>query len=214
MQSSITGGELKMYQEFTDKVKDIINDNIRCVHTAMPGKILTFDPDTCLATVLPTMKYKMPDGKTMPYPQITGVPVMILETMNQQATIAFPIKPGDGCTIVVAEQALDYWQYGQETDTDLAFDLTNAICIPGLFVQPNQIVKAACEQNAIIVDVKGTKITVKKNLVQIDSKDIVINGDLRVNGQITASEDIIASDKISGTHHTHMGVHGVTSPPL
>ena len=45
MQSSITGGELKMYQEFADKVKDIINDNIRCVHTAMPGKILTFDPD-------------------------------------------------------------------------------------------------------------------------------------------------------------------------
>jgi len=62
--------------------------------------------------------------------------------------------------------------------------------------------------------VEGTKITVKKDLVQIDSKDIVINGDLRVNGQITASEDIIASDRISGTHHTHMGVHGVTSPPL
>lgn len=116
--------------------------------------------------------------------------------------------------LVVSEQALDYWQYGQETDTDLAFDLTNAICIPGLFVQPNPIVKTACEQNAIIVDVEGTKITVKKDLVQIDGKDIVINGDLRVNGQITASEDIIASDRISGTHHTHMGVHGVTSPPL
>ncbi len=203
-----------MYQEFTQKVKDIIDDNIRGIHTAMPGTILSFDPSTCLATVLPTMKYKMPNGKTIPYPQITGVPVVILETMNQQATIAFPIKEGDGCTIVVAEQALDYWQYGQETDTDLAFDLTNAICIPGLFVPPNSVVQDACEQNAIIADVKGTRVTIKKELVQIDSKKVIINGDVKVNGCIKATDDIVAGDRVSLTKHTHMGVHGETTPPI
>lgn len=203
-----------MYQEFVQKLKDLATNNIKGIHTVMPGKILSFDPSTCLATVLPTMKYKMPNGKTMSYPQITGVPVVILETMNQQATIAFPIKSGDGCTIVISEQALDYWQYGQETDTDLAFDLTNAICIPGLFVPPNAVVKDACEQNAIIADVEGTRVTIKKDLVQVDSKRVIINGDVRVNGFIKATDDIVASDRVSLTNHTHMGVHGLTTPPV
>ena len=104
--------------------------------------------------------------------------------------------------------------YGQETDTDLAFDLTNAICIPGLFVKPNPVVKDACDNNAIIVDVKGTRITVKKDLVQIDSKKVKINGDIEVDGSITATKDIIASSRVSLTNHTHTGDSGgSTSQP-
>ena len=75
----------------------------------MPGKIVSFDPSTGLATVLPIMKFRKPDGSTMEYPQITGVPVMFPQSMNQQATIAYPIKPDDGCIILVAEQSIDYW---------------------------------------------------------------------------------------------------------
>lgn len=70
---------------------------------------------------------------------------------------------------MVAEQSLDYWQYGQETSTDLAFDMTNAICIPGLFAQGNPVVADACAQNAVIVDVKGTRLTVKGGSVTISA---------------------------------------------
>jgi len=203
-----------MLQEFVQEINNLIKKNIRGVHTAVPGKIVSFDPATCLATVLPEMKFKKPDGSTMAYPQITGVPVVFLQTMNQQATVAFPIKAGDGCLIIVSEQSIDYWMYGQETDTDLAFDLTNAICIPGLFVKPNPVVKDACDNNAIIVDVKETRITVKKDLVQIDSKKVKINGDIEVDGSITATKDIIASSRVSLTKHTHTGDSGgSTSSP-
>ena len=66
--------------------------------------------------------------------------------------------------------------YGQETGTNLKFDLTNAICIPGLFAPANSVVAEACEQDAIIADVSGTRLTIKSDgLIQADCKKFVIN---------------------------------------
>ena len=151
--------------------------------------------------------------------------------MNQQATIAYPIKPDDGCIILVAEQSIDYWMYGQETDTDLDFDLTNSICIPGLFVPANQVMKKACDENAIIadlkgtfvkirepeiiLDVKGTRITIKSGEVIIDAAKVTINGNVQLNGQEVATGDVKANTAISLATHTHTGNLGTpTSPPL
>ncbi len=165
-----------MLQEFVQEVQNSIDQSIRGIHTAMPGEILAYDPATGRATVKPTMKFKKPDGTTMDFPQITGVPVLFQQGMGQNATIAFPVKAGDGCMIIVGEQSLDYWMYGQETSTDLAFDMTNAMCIPGLFVKANSVVAEACNNNAIIVDVVGTRLTIKKDgLIQADCKRFVIN---------------------------------------
>lgn len=174
-----------MMQEFVQRVTDTVSDGLTGVHTAIPGTIVSFDPAAGLATVMPSMKFKKPDGTTVDYPQITGVPVMFPQAMGQQATIAFPVKAGDGCLIIVAEQSIDYWLYGQETDTSLAFDLTNSICIPGLFSKANATVQAACSGNAVIVDVKGTKITVKSGAVQIDAGAVTINGNVTINGGLT-----------------------------
>lgn len=119
-----------MMQEFVQEIQNTVQRGLRGIHTAMPGRIVSFDAAKGIATVKPAMKFKKPDGKTMDFPQVTGVPVVFPQGAGQGATIAFPVKPGDGCLLVVAEQSLDYWQYGQETSTDLAFDMTNAICIP------------------------------------------------------------------------------------
>ena len=86
---------------------------------------------------------------------------------------------------MVAEQSLDYWQYGQETSTDLAFDMTNAICIPGLFAQGNSVVADACAQNAVIVDVKGTRLTVKGGSVTISAPEVTVEGNLTVTGSLS-----------------------------
>ena len=96
--------------------------------------------------------------------------------MGQRATIGFPVKPGDNCILIISEQSLDYWMYGQDTGTNLKFDLTNAMAIPGLFVKANTVVAEACSQDAIIVDVSGTRLTVKSDgLIQADCKRCVIN---------------------------------------
>lgn len=111
--------------------------------------------------------------------------------MNQQATIAFPVKAGDGCLIIVAEQSIDYWLYGQETDTDLDFDLTNSICIPGLFAKANPVMAEACNGNAVVVDVKGTKVTVKSGAVQVDAATITLNGNVTVKGNFTTTGGVV-----------------------
>lgn len=165
-----------MIQEFVQEVTNTVQKNLKGVHTAFPGVITKFDPATCLASVQPAMKYRKPDGKTIDYPQITGVPVVFPQSMNQQATIAYPIKAGDGCLVIVAEQSIDYWMYGQETETDLAFDPTNSICIVGLFVKGNPVMQEACDQNAVIVDASGTRLTIKSDgLIQADCKKFIIN---------------------------------------
>ena len=178
-----------MMAEFNQAVADLVRSCINEIHTAMPGKIVSFDASTGLATVLPYMRYKKPDGTTIAYPQITGVPVLFPQGNSQSATIVYPVKDGDGCLIIISENSIDYWMYGQETDTDLPFDLTNAICIPGLFSKANSLVKEACNQNAIILDAKGSMVKVKSDSVEISSNTVIINGDLKVTGKVTSSGD-------------------------
>lgn len=81
-----------MMQEFVQEVTETVKDTLKGVHTALPGSIVSFDPGTGLATVLPTMKFKKPDGTTVDFPQVTGVPVVFPQSMGQQATIAYPVK--------------------------------------------------------------------------------------------------------------------------
>lgn len=180
-----------MMQEFVQQVNDTIKESMQGMHTAFPGTVVSFDPGTGLATVLPSMKFKKPDGSTVAYPQITGVPVVFPQVMGQQATIAFPVKAGDGCLVIVAEQSIDLWLYGQETDTDLAFDLTNSICIPGLFSKGNSVMQTACDENAIVVDVKGTRMTVKAGEVTVDAATIKLNGNVTVNGNFTTQGGVV-----------------------
>lgn len=180
-----------MLQEFTQAVKDSVKKGISGIHTAMPGEILAYDSTTGLATVQPVMKFKKPDGTTIDFPQITGVPVLFQQGAEQGATLAFPVQAGDGCLIIVGEQSLDYWMYGQETSTDLAFDMTNAMCIPGLFKKPNAVVAEACEKGAVIIDAKGTRLVIKSGAIEIESTNIQLNGNVTVNGNFTASGGVV-----------------------
>lgn len=165
-----------MNSELVNRIVETAQKAAGDIHTAVPATIVSFNPEKGQATVKPVMKFTTEGGNTMDYPQISGVPVLFQQYMDQKATIGFPVKPGDGCLLVVSEQSIDYWMYGQDTGTNLKFDLTNAICIPGLFTKANSVVAEACDQDAIIVDVEGTRIAVKQDgLIQADCKKFVIN---------------------------------------
>jgi hypothetical protein len=145
-------------QEFTQEMKSFVYDMIRDIHTAMPGKIVAFNPDKCEADVLPFGKWKKPDGGMLDYPKIPGVSVYFPQGTGQTASIVYPVKPGDECILLFSEQALDTWRTGATSDTDLRFDLQNAIALVGLFSKPNALAKEACDSGAIIIDRSGTRI--------------------------------------------------------
>lgn len=169
----------------------MVNTILAQVHTCVPGKVVSFDPGACQATVLPDMKIKKPNGEMLEYPQITGVPVVFPQASAQGATIAYPIKAGDGCLILFSEQALDQFLYERDTGTDLRFDLSNALAIVGLFAKGNSVMADACSSGAIIVDVNGTRVTVKSGLVQIDTAEVKINGNVTINGNLTTQGGVV-----------------------
>lgn len=188
-----------MVQEFVQQVKDTVDECLYDVHTAMPAKIVSIDASSGLATVLPTIKKMTADGTTMDFPQISGVPVVLPQGSGQTVSIAIPVKTGDSCLLIISEQSLEYWLYGRETDTSLLFDITNAICIPGLFQKPPDSFLDACDSDSIIIDAGETRLTVNTAGIAILGT-LTINGNLNVTGDlsVTGNEEVTGNQTVSG----------------
>lgn len=180
-----------MLHELVQQTKNLTGEMLRGIHTAIPGVIVEFDPNTSTAVIEPKAQLKDNTGKKIAYPLISGVPLCFMQGMNQRATIACPVKSGDGCLLIITEQALDYWLYGKETDIDLCHDLTSAIAIPGLFVKSNPIMREACEQEAVIIDREGVRVIVTEKDITLKG-NVTVEGSVTVTGEITARENIIA----------------------
>ena len=195
-----------MMQEFVQAIYDAIDKKTAEMHTCVPGKITAFDSATGLASVLPTMQFKKPNGERIDYPQITGVPVVIPQSAGQSAAIAYPVKAGDGCLIIFSEQSLDYWMYGQKTDTDLKFDLTNAICIPGLFPKVTPALAEACKTDSVIIKNGSASVRLKGGGITLVG-GVTVVGNLSVQGSIAATKDVTA-DGVSLDNHTHTDSKG------
>lgn len=194
-----------MMQEFVDNVRKTAKKAVSEIHTAVPAVITAFDAAKGIATVQPKAKFKKPNGETMDYPSVSGVPVVFPQSAN--VTIAFPIKAGDNCLLVFGEKPLDYWLYGKETDTELSFDLSNAIAIPSLSTTGNAAMQMACDEDAAVVQAGDTILKVKSDAVYI-------KGDLKIEGKITATDDVLANESISLAKHIHTGDSGgSTSAP-
>ncbi len=151
-----------MLQELTQEVKNNIADMIRDMHTMIPARVISFDPLKCEASILPYGKFKMPDNSLMDFPKLNEVPVYVIQGSEQTAVITYPIKPGDECIVMFAEQALDTWRTKAESQTDLKFDLSNAIAIIGMFSRPTPLIKEACEDNSLIIEKDGERLRLKK----------------------------------------------------
>lgn len=160
------------------QLKQMIHDMIRDVHTCIPGEIKSFDASKCIGNIQPSGKFKKADGSYLDYPELSNVPVVFLQSMDQKATIAYPIKEGDGCLLFFAEQQLDYWKDGRTPKSDLRHGLSNAIAVVGLFTEGNSVMEDACNDDAVIIDREKTRVVVKKEeinvLIDKDSKDTEI----------------------------------------
>lgn len=188
-----------MLQEFVQQVEDAARSVMEEMHTVIPAKILKFDASKNRANVKPYGTFVTGSGKRMTYPIITGVPFIIPQCSSKNIHIAFPIKAGDDCLVLVSEVELDAWLGGGESDNDMRFDLTSAVAIPGLKNSGSGILKEACNEGCIILSNGATKLKVNKS-------DVEIQGNLKVTGDVMAGT-------ISLKKHTHEGVHGTTLQP-
>lgn len=149
------------------QIKQMIQDMLRNVHTCIPGKISSFDAAKCTAKIQPAGKFKRANGEYLDYPELDHVPVLITQSADQKATVAYPIKAGDGCLLLFAEQQLDSWKDGREPKTELRHALTSAVAIVGLVSAANPVVEDACNDDAIIIDREDSRVIIKKEKVTV-----------------------------------------------
>lgn len=185
-----------MLQEFSEQVEKMAQAVMEEMHTVIPAKITSFNPSTGMAALKPYGTYTTGAGKKIAYPGVTGVPVIIPQCPSATVFIAFPIKAGDDCLMLVSEQELDAWLGGGDSDNDMRFDLTSAIAIPGLSNKGNTVLEEACKSSSVIVANGSTKLKVNKSEVEIV-------GNLKVSGDVKAGsislKDHTRTDSVGGS---------------
>lgn len=179
-----------MRQEFVEELKNTIEGMINGVHTALPGKILKYSIKSGRAQVQPLGKHKAEDGELLNYPIVSDVPVVLIEDENEDVSISRPIKRGQGCLLIFAEQALENWYFNGAQPSDLKFDLTSAICIPGLFRTPSKNTAEATIKDAVIIKNKKAKAT------------LYPTGKIEVEGTLYVTENVVVNG-IRFLHHDH-----------
>lgn len=177
--------------EIKTVIKDWMNDKTDNLHTALPGKIVTFASGTNRASVQPVGNYKAKDERRIPYPVIYNVPVIFPTGAGGTAGITFPINPGDGCLLIFAEDNLEDFLSGGDSDDTRKHSLNDAICIPGLYSGGSTA--NAGNNSAVVIYNGGCRLTVNANGIEVTGGGIKVAGDVVAGG-------------ISLDHHTHGGV--------
>lgn len=201
-----------MMQEFAQQVEETAKAAITEIHTALPGEIVSFNPGSGTATVKPVGRYVTPDGAQLSYPNITEVPVVFPFCQTSGIGMVFPVKPKDSCMIIISEVELDEWRSGAKSNASLRFDLTSAMCIPGLLEGGSDLTKEANSKNAAVIAAGDTKLVVSGNGVLADTGDtqfevtdagVSIVGNVKVKGTLTCTDEITAGE-IKLTDHVHV----------
>ena len=189
-----------MKLELADAIKRSMQDIVDEVHTALPGVILKIDYDEGTCSVQPYALYKTVTGDRIMYPEIYHVPIIVPQSSMADTCVAYPILPGDTCLLIISEGTIDYWKNNRVTEWDSRFDLTNAICIPGLMRSFNPCFKEAANDGAVILKYGDGKLRLTNDELRITVKDININA--------TGKIEINASGNVSMTSGGNVGMSG------
>ncbi len=204
-------------------IDDAITSRLKQVHTCTPGIIDEFDPATGLASIQPSIKRLLVNGKEITLPKLTNCPIGNLKAGNY--TITLPVAQGDECMIHFTERSMDAWiKFG---DVRLPNDkrmhsLSDAYFIP-MSTSESKATSSYDTENLVIRSTSNAvKITLNANdnSITLDAPggvtmngDVSVIGALDVTGNSTASNHI--SGGISGSGHTHTGNQGSpTSGPI
>jgi hypothetical protein len=138
------------------------------LHTALPGRIESYDAATQTATVQPTIRHPVPqpDGSMIyeAYPQITSVPIVM--PRSGKAFVSLPVAAGDGCLVVMLEASPGEWRSGDGAEQhpgDLRrHHLAHGVAIVGLDTRGKALTHASATDIVIGFD-DGSRITIKRD---------------------------------------------------
>lgn len=198
--------------------------------TALPGIVVSFDPDKCTAVIQPAIGGVQigPDGAASPtvLPLIPDVPVIF--PRGGGCSLTFPVKAGDEALLVFSCRPIDAWfQSGgvQRPASARMHDLSDAFAFVGATSLPNvptsistASVQLRSDDGAAVVELNPTTHAVSITApggVTINAPTLTINAALAQGapmgggsatstliGPLNVANDVTAGGKSLKTH-TH-----------
>ena len=174
-------------------IEQSMTNQINKINTAIAGTILSYSAGR--ATVQPQGTKQYEDGRTLPYPVIYNVPIIFPTGDGGNAGITFPIKPGDGCLLIFSQDNMQTFLSKTKTDDQRHFQLSDAICIPGMYTGKF----AAVESN-------GNDVTLANSGSKVMLGGGGFNGSLSDGTSFAFAGGDLVVNGISLTKHRHGGV--------
>lgn len=146
------------------------------IHTAIPGRIVSFDEELQRAEVEVAIQQWArveggPDGgfEKWPAPLLPSVPVLF--PRGGGAFITWPIRKGDYCLVIFQERSIDQWCQKGGTQVDPIWrwehDLSDAVCIPGFYPYPEALKDLDTETIALGFENGSARLRVKEDVVEV-----------------------------------------------
>lgn len=124
--------------DFVDTMDTWLQARLEALHTTLPGKIQTYNPQTRTATVVPGVRLRSMHGDLIDIKPIAGVPV-VWPGSSKFSLIPASLEAGDGVLLHFSEAALGTWLNGTDVhdpEDETRFSLHDCIAVPGLWQVP------------------------------------------------------------------------------
>ena len=193
-----------------------IQQNQLNLHTALPAKVVSFDPAKQTVSLAIQIKMQLVDGSGADIPPLLDVPVSF--PRGGGFAVTFPLKAGDEGIAIFSERCIDGWWQNGSASTPLDFrlhDLSDAMFIPGICSVPRAIGGFFTDGLSMQTLDGGTYIRIVNGAIKIKGNiehdgDTEQKGALHSTGAISSDTDVKAAG-ISGKSHTHRGDSGGTT---
>lgn len=137
-------------------IADAIESRLLELHTAIPGKVISYDATTQTAEVAPVVQRAEPavngSSTLTPLPSIPNVPVQW--PRGGGYAIHFPLAPGDHVLLVFSEAAIGHWRASGELAPpgDLRrHSLGYPVAIPGIAPESGPLTDAPADEGVLTV---------------------------------------------------------------
>ncbi|MGL6014111.1 MAG: Gp138 family membrane-puncturing spike protein [Shewanella oncorhynchi] len=181
-----------------DALFDLIDSRLLDVNTCIPAIVTSYENGR--ASVQPTARKRFADGDVIDYPIIQNVPVNWPSFAGGSAGIKGPVRSGDTCLLVFAQQARD------GSDDRRMFDLTDAYCV---MLNLGSIGGDAGNNSDMTIYFGGAHIRITEG----GRLDINAPGGVGIkspqtdhNGAFVQSGGVLSSNGVALDSHTHGGV--------
>lgn len=195
---------------FEEGVLSAVIGQLANTWTALPGEIVSFDPEAQTCTFQPTIQAEVTDKdgsvSLATLPLLLDCPVHF--PVGGDSVITFPVVEGDEGLAVFSSRCIDSWwqSSGVQPQAELRMhDLSDGFVFVGFRSKPNVI----SDISATAVEIRSadgaTKISLDPAAQTIDmtapggatiTADVTIDGTLHVTGNITTDAKIEAAGDI------------------